>query len=369
MAKLPPDSIDHTAGIFQKLHYVWLLSSVIKEREGIPRWPQFWEMLGLRVRRGLGPLVYFEQQLWRRDITAKEKLGCLSKKEYNAVLAEHNPLRYRCIARHKVVETGWLKLFGIPSCDFLGVLHPNDGIDAKGNKLTDLDAMACMLEELSPLALCLKPVSATKGQGVRAVRIEQRDGGCVACHIHDGGSAQTLRSYLEEEIAPAVGDGLILQRYIEQHPQLSAFNASSVNTIRLWVLQCGEEVKVRGAILRMGRAGEIVDNSSAGGVLAPIDLATGRLGKVKTMTVYPELLDEHPDTGARVCGQTLPFWPEILQLAKETVRVMPMLHFSGLDIAVTESGPIIVETNAHPSRVSARNFSGSMQDLLDCSFD
>jgi hypothetical protein len=111
-----------------------------------------------------------------------------------------------------------------------------------------------------------------------------------------------------------------------------------------------------------------VDNSARGGVLAPVDLETGRLRQLKTATVFPELLSHHPDTGAQVAGVELPYWKECMDLAKATIRALPGMRFSGLDIAITGSGPLIVETNPNPHRISARNFGAPMADLLDCSF-
>ena len=212
----------------------------------------------------------------------------------------------------------------------------------------------------------MKRAEGVKGHGFIAASLEREDSKYVTRDVHNTSFARSLDEFLRDDVAPAMDDGLIIERYILQHPVLAAINPSSVNTLRVWVLQCGETVHVRGALLRMGRAGQVVGNTSQGGLLAPIDLSTGRLGRVKAGTLFPELLRHHPDTGVMVEGVTVPFWQECISLAKATIRAIPKLRFSGLDIAITESGPLIVETNPCPHGISARNFNAPMADLLDC---
>jgi hypothetical protein len=235
--------------------------------------------------------------------------------------------------------------------------------------LTDLRQLKAFRGELCPARICLKPAEGEQGAGFVALSVERRGEALLAVGVNDPGKQCPLDRFLEDNVAAGIADGMIIQRFIEQHPALAAINPSSVNTIRIWVLQCGDGVRLRGALLRMGWAGEPVDNSARGGVLAPIDLATGRLGQVKTATVFPDRISHHPDTGAAVEGVEVPYWTECTDLARATLRALPGLRFSGLDIAITASGPLIVETNPKPHRISARNFGAPMTDLLDCSFD
>lgn len=364
-----PEPVDHSDSVFQKLRFILALSSIIKERTGVSRRSQFADMIRLYLRRGLGPLVYYQQNLWRPELTIKEKLGCMTKHQFYARVDELNPPAYQCVARHKVIEAALFKLFAVPCAEHLGFLHPTDGIGVQGQTLTKLAELNAVLDELCPLTVCFKPVAASQGRGFMATRIVREKGQVVVYSLSEEGQSQSLSDYLECEIGPAMAEGLIIQRYIEQHPTLASFNPSSVNTLRIWALQCGGTVKLRGAVLRMGRSGQLVDNASRGGLIARIDMETGRLSGMSSMAVVSERLTHHPDTGTLLDGVQLPFWEESKELAKTTMRVQPMMRFSGLDIAITETGPLVVETNARPARISARNFGASMQDLLDCAYD
>lgn len=54
----------------------------------------------------------------------------------------------------------------------------------------------------------------------------------------------------------------------------------------------------------------------------------------------------HPDTGIAFDGFRLPHWAEAIELARNGQRVFPQLPTLGWDIALTESGPLIIEANA-----------------------
>lgn len=368
MTDVMTPSVTSSSGKLKKIRYVWTLAAAIAQREGVGRTKQFKEILRLYFGRQLGPLAYYEQELWRPHLSMRDKLRCMNGIQFEKRVHELNPPEYHCLGNHKVVEAALLKQFGIPAPEYLGFLHSTDGTDLHGRPLTDTRQLVAFLAELCPAKICLKPAEGMEGSGFVAMRIEQRSDGLVAVDVINAAKLWPLDRFLEDNVAPGIDDGLIIQRYIQQHPRLAAINPSSVNTLRIWALQCRDTVHIRGALLRMGRAGQPVDNSSRGGVLAPVDLDTGRLRQVKTATVFPEFLSCHPDTGAQVEGVEVPHWKACIDLAKATVRALPGMRFSGLDIAVTESGPLVVETNPHPHPISARNFGAPTADLLDCSF-
>ncbi|MFV0278864.1 MAG: sugar-transfer associated ATP-grasp domain-containing protein [Parahaliea sp.] len=162
-----------------------------------------------------------------------------------------------------------------------------------------------------------------------------------------------------------IAKGWVIEQYIKQHDLLMRLNASSVNTLRIWLLQQQGEVRLLGAILRIGRKGNVVDNSSRGGLLAKVDLATGKLEKAKNAVIFPDFHTHHPDSGAQIENLTLPFWVECQELAKQALRVFPKASFTGLDMAITATGPVVVELNLEPDRITARNFDRPLMDLLN----
>jgi len=127
----------------------------------------------------------------------------------------------------------------------------------------------------------------------------------------------------------------IVQRRIEQHPAMVAWNESSLNTIRIDTFLHEGEMSFSGAYLRIGRAGSVVDNFSNGGVAVGINLETGRLARFgrQKPKFGTKIFTEHPDTGIVFEGQEIPFWPEVLSLVERGSEVARPLVSVGWDIA------------------------------------
>jgi Sugar-transfer associated ATP-grasp len=53
----------------------------------------------------------------------------------------------------------------------------------------------------------------------------------------------------------------------------------------------------------------------------------------------------HPDTDVPLLGFAVPGWSEVVKLAVRAHQAFSTLHFVGWDIAVLQSGPVLVEGN------------------------
>ncbi|WP_119304793.1 sugar-transfer associated ATP-grasp domain-containing protein [Dongia deserti] len=93
-----------------------------------------------------------------------------------------------------------------------------------------------------------------------------------------------------------------------------------------------------------------VDNFHAGGIAAPIDVATGRLGAATDWGLRPHhgWKTHHPDTGGLIEGRILPLWAETRALAERAHAAFEDRHIIGWDMAILEDGPAIVEANGGP---------------------
>jgi hypothetical protein len=97
----------------------------------------------------------------------------------------------------------------------------------------------------------------------------------------------------------------------------------------------------------------VVDNFHAGGILAKVDLRTGVLGRATdgAMALGPGTgwCERHPQTGGQILGRRLPFWPEVLDLARRAHATAFSDHvLIGWDIAILDDGPRLVEGNKGP---------------------
>ena len=97
----------------------------------------------------------------------------------------------------------------------------------------------------------------------------------------------------------------------------------------------------------------MVDNQSSGGIVAPINLETGVLAAAIDGLPTRESWSSHPDTGSPIEGQKPPFFEEAKKLAERCISCFPGLSFAGVDVAVGEEGPVIIELNVSPDREGA----------------
>ena len=150
----------------------------------------------------------------------------------------------------------------------------------------------------------------------------------------------------EEMYQKAISEPAVLDELVVQAPVMSALNPSSVNTVRLFSLVIDGECDFFAAYFRMGRNGAIVDNLGSGGLSASIDVNTGKLF-TPAMDSVGHCFEQHPDTGATICGFQIPHWEELLKFTEEAALNYP-LHYVGWDIAVCENGFQIIEANPDP---------------------
>jgi len=143
---------------------------------------------------------------------------------------------------------------------------------------------------------------------------------------------------------------MLLQEMLSNHPAIADLAEQSLIALR--VITCAEESGApvtTHAMLRVISKLEPAWHSKREHA-AIIDLATGRLGRMcNDKDLWPGCWsDRHPVTGAQVTGRVLPDWPQIRALAEQAQRVFADRMLVGWDIALTPSGPVILEGNSYP---------------------
>ena len=144
--------------------------------------------------------------------------------------------------------------------------------------------------------------------------------------------------------------GFLFQETILQHPELNRLNPSCINTIRFDTFIDKEgQVEIMSAYLRMSTNNKHVDNISSGGCLVGINLLTGKLRK----DGYPGfsasgtiIYSCHPVTKTVFEGFTIPYFEEAKKMVLRAAGLVPGLRLMGWDVAISESGPVIVEGNS-----------------------
>lgn len=142
------------------------------------------------------------------------------------------------------------------------------------------------------------------------------------------------------------GDDIVIQRPLQQHPDLAAINASSVNTIRIMSLLSEEGVKVYSAILRIGIGGARVDNATSGGITCGIT-ADGKLRKYAYATAGTRY-ETHPTSGNPFEGTQIPCFDKCVAAVSQLHLQIPRFHLVSWDFSVDPAGdPVLIEANMH----------------------
>lgn len=327
----------------------------LRERDGhMSALRQLAEALTLRVLYGIGPGYYQMAGLWDRSVTWRDKVRHLSVEEYRKRLATLNPFNYRKLSQHKLAEKAMLGILSIPTPEYLGYYHGSAGRTADNKPLVDAESLECFLARTDLDKICFKSVEGWGGHGFELVELDRETARGRLLRSRTGERMST-EQFCRDVLNQASGDsGWVLERFLVQHEQLSRLNPGSLNTLRIWALQHDAgAAKPLLAYLRIGRVHAIVDNQSSGGIVVPIDMHTGKLRAAMDGTPRREEFPTHPDHGAQIEGVQIPFFAESLKLAADSVLAFPGIRFAGVDVAISQSGPSVIELNTSPDRIGA----------------
>ncbi len=103
-------------------------------------------------------------------------------------------------------------------------------------------------------------------------------------------------------------------------------------------------------LMRFGIENSIVDNTSAGGFFISVDMNSEMLQDLgrQDFTKGARVFIKHPDTNILLENFKVPFFFDACDLAKKATKYLPN-KIVGWDIAISPTGPIIIEGNHSPS--------------------
>jgi len=188
--------------------------------------------------------------------------------------------------------------------------------------------------------LVLKPADGGRGRGVHFVAT---DGARLLVDGEERDEA-ALRALL-------VPGTLVCER-VHQSAWADAVFPGAVNAVRvitMWDDEAGEPF-VALAAHRFGTARSApVDNLSRGGLMAGVDVATGKLS-VAMSTPYASRYarhPRHPDTGAQIEGSVVPGWAEARDGVLAVASRLAYVPYVGWDVVIGDAAFWILEGNNH----------------------
>ncbi len=167
--------------------------------------------------------------------------------------------------------------------------------------------------------------------------------GCELLETNKFKDSEEFVSYINEKGFSTIED------VIENHPDLDKLYPHSVNTIRaITMLDKDGTAHCLFAVLKMGRDGRIVDNA---GLHGPVDMETGEFlyPAHSGDTILGQHYTEHPNTHVKLVGYKVPYVKETIDMVKRAALVVPQMRYVGWDVAITPTGPAIIEGNDYTS--------------------
>ena len=141
----------------------------------------------------------------------------------------------------------------------------------------------------------------------------------------------------------------IVQEKITQGKFESSIFDKSINTVRIISIRKtggNGEHEIFAAVQRIGtNTSAPVDNFSQGGGSAIINLETGELGSLKSITLGQKCYDNHPDTGAKIKGLVIPGWADLKRKIIDLTAKLPFFDFIAWDIVIQDDGFAVIEIN------------------------
>lgn len=310
---------------FHRFYYVY--REVMKRKEERKRlWDEAVGKFG-EEQPEVGSLPDYQHALFRHRISYDEYMHCyefwnLDEKQRDEYVSE---MEMRCVYR-KTVEVSF---DGICSNKVL-LLKKFNGFVHRKWAYTGSMSFEDFDNFVSSTDCIAKPIFGTLGQGVFVIR------------KGDGRNKQELFDYCRK-------NNILVEERLRACEEIEEFHPQSLNTIRVLTISKKGRCELVASELRVGVGDSIVDNASAGGIVAAIDLETGVIvgdGADKAGKRYKA----HPDTGKVFKGFVIPHWQKVVDMCKEMSTIVPEMVFAGWDICVLPNGDIeMMEVNSYPN--------------------
>jgi hypothetical protein len=324
---------------------LWRLGFKVKRATGKGVWRQLAEILYVDLRHSIAPDFYYKYELFHPD-RLRDAKHYLMRYEFKGgwhviadiAVAEERGLGRAPVSRRIINDKA---LFGLV-CREAGIraATPLLTIDAAG-RVRWLDHPG---PDLPPIDLFCKPLKSKGGRGCE--RWRWRGGDRYSDGATELGSGALLR-HLQERCRKY--KNYVVQPCLANHPDIADLGQGTLTTCRFLSLRNERgEIEVTHAMFKLAfRKDAVIDNFHAGGSVAAVDMATGRLGPASDSGLDEPCIwhTHHPATGLPIEGRVLPMWPETVDLVRRAHRRFDDRVMIGWDVAFTPDGPCIVEGN------------------------
>lgn len=300
-----------------------------------------------RGRQKLTGVDYFVYGLHSSAVppeTRDDFLGNVPITELNAAVAGPPWETLAGLFRDKLMTEVILQRAGIPTARTRAVFcHP-----ARQSLVpalhTAAELAAAFLDE-GALPVFGKPLFGSRSVGTVGIEARSGDGG-----LRLGDGREVSAQALAEEIAEVWQDGFLLQDRIVPHPDYAVLTGPALGVIRILTLAEAGGPGVLYAVARFPAAGAMADDVGSGlGMGVHLDPVTGRVIRAQDGNRMGGTAAEvTPVTKVPLAGAVVPMMAEAVALALRVQALFASHRILGVDIGLSDAGPLVVEVNGNP---------------------
>lgn len=291
---------------------------------------------------------YFLFGLHRSELTPAERaafLGDAPVTALNGTLAAVDRGSLSGLLRNKILTAMVLERAGIATAP-IRAIYATQGTPLAYGVLRSADDITDFLLKPGSLPVFGKPVNGSRSVGAVSI-LEIAEPGML--RLGDGRVVAALA--LAQEIVAAFAGGYLFQDLLVPHAALAQLAGPAIASLRVASLWVGGGPSVLYTVLRLPAQGAMADDFPAGkqngmALLAP---DSGHLIRAQggQMPGDQELLTA-PATGQILAGFQVPEWAAVRAMAERVHGLFPLQAIVGIDIALTDAGPVVNEINANP---------------------
>ena len=279
-------------------------------------------------------------------VPEEAQAACIGTAGLRSLQERVNTPQRECLSEDKSLFYPYCSGLGLPVPALYAVLGQQAGYTPSRRALVGRQAWVAFLADDLPEHCVVKPAFGYLGFGVRVLR---RVGGEF---LDQDGRKLAPAALYDELAADRTFRTFVFQERLSPHPELVRLSGSpAVQTIRMVTYVEDGEVECNHAFLRIVVGTNMVDNyrdGKTGNVTAYVDVRDGRLREglgPSANGVVLTRLRHHPGTGVAFDGFRLPLWEEAKSLVEKAAILFLPMRCLGWDVALTPSGPVLVEAN------------------------
>lgn len=271
-----------------------------------------------------------------------DKQRFLGKRAQDRILLRTVPIDWWSVAHDKLVFHGLLSGLALPVPRIQALYHPFRRFGTTPGLRTAEDLKRYLREE-AHYPVFGKPVS-----GMYSVAVVSATGYDRASdRIVLSGERRVAIEDFAAQLAPYSKDGYLFQDRLLPHEALREISGNHLSTVRVMILVDDDGPRILQSLWKIAVGANIADNFwRAGNLLAALEADSGRILRVVQGTGLDQVeLEDHPVSGRRLLGATLPDWPKLTELCLAGAANLPGLTMQAWDVALCPEGPMFVEVN------------------------